>query len=1591
MKKKMKKWFSCIIATAMVMSTVNLPTNILASDFDDGVEISVEDENEDAPEVVVDGEEGSDFSDEEVAVIEDSDVTGKVADDISSENGDEQLFSDHVDEDIDAVVDDGDSAYAVGTSEAEAIVNVAKGEVGVSGRPNKYTRWYGKINNSYSYSWCHAFVSWCADQAGVADKVPKTAACRTGVTWFKNKGQWKARSSGYIPSAGDIIYFDFNSDGTSDHVGIVTGSSNGRVYTIEGNAKDTVKVNGGYSNGYAINSSNILGYGVPAYSSTNPEPTNGIRSYGFDAPSNGEKITGNTFLFQGWVDANKTIKDITCSINGGAKYVTTGLYKREDVPNATAFRAEISSDVLNMGANKVAVCVNFQDNTGVVVEERTVNRGLKGIESYGFDAPSNGEKITGSTFLFQGWVDASKEINSITCSVNGGYKYITTDLYKRADVPNATAFRAEISSDILNMGDNRVAVCVNFQDNTGVVVEERTVNRGLEGIESYGFDVPSNGDEITGDTFLFQGWVDASKEINSITCSVNGGSKYITTNLYKREDVPNATAFRAEISSDVLNWGNNRVALCVNFQDNTGVVLEERTITKQKPKVLLGYDSPVENDQIGEEQFQFSGWIETTRKMDNLVCSINGGEQEIAALFYKREDVPNAVAFRADISASYLNYGDNEVAVCVNWSDGEKEVLETRKVIKCMYDYIESPQEKQVITCKDTKFLLQGWSINDKKEIDHFEYVLNNQRYKTVAHTRSDLASNARYYRVEIRNDLLVNGNNTINVRVYYSDGTSRNIGQVNVVGNLDHIWDNGEVIKQATCTTEGQKIYTCTICKNTKIESVSKTSHKEVKDVAVSATCESTGKTEGSHCSICNTIIKKQETIPATGHTWDNGKITKQATCTTDGQKIYTCTSCKKTKTESITKTGHKEVKDVAVSATCESTGKTEGSHCSVCGTVIKNQETIPAMGHTWDGGKITREATCTTDGQRTYTCASCKNTKTESISKTGHKEVKDVAVSATCENTGKTEGSHCSICGTVIKKQETIPATGHTWDSGKVTKQPTCTTDGQKTYTCTTCKKTKTENISKTGHKEVKDAAVSATCENTGKTEGSHCSVCNTVIKKQETLPALGHTWDSGKVTKAATCTTDGEKTYTCTTCHKTRTESIAKTGHTEVKDAATPATCENTGKTEGSHCSVCNTVIKKQETLPALGHTWDSGKVTKAATCTTDGEKTYTCTTCHKTRTESIPKTGHTEVKDAATPATCENTGKTEGSHCSICGTVIKQQEPLPATGHTWDNGKATKQASCTENGEKLYTCTTCQKTRTETIPTTGHTEITKFAKKATCETEGYTGDIYCNNCGEMLKEGKVIEKLSHDWKLTGTKKATCTAGGENTYTCTRCKKNKTEQIPATGHKWSTWWKLSDATVFKPQKQQRTCSLCHISQTRDYGSKLKSVMRTSCSSLLLKTKQTTNVLTVSGMAKGDYVSKVTSGNTGIVRVTRYTKDGKIQLTAQGRTGNTSITIQLAGGAVKRINVKVQSGIVKTTAIRVSFTKATIKAGTKKTISTTVTPSTSQEKVTYTTSNKNIATVTANGIITARKRGTTKITVKSGSKKQIITVTVK
>ena len=255
-----------------------------------------------------------------------------------------------------------------------------------------------------------------------------------------------------------------------------------------------------------------------------------------------------------------------------------------------------------------------------------------------------------------------------------------------------------------------------------------------------------------------------------------------------------------------------------------------------------------------------------------------------------------------------------------------------------------------------------------------------------------------------------------------------------------------------------------------------------------------------------------------------------------------------------------------------------------------LKNA-TIHFEGHTCNltyHAKV--EPTCVQAGTKEYWyCSECKtyysdengeNVVSESqlaIPASGHTEVTDAAVAATCTTDGKTAGKHCSVCNEVLVKQEPVKANGHT---------------------------------------EVLDKAVAPTCTETGLTEGKHCSVCNTVLVKQETVKA---------------------------------------NGHTEVIDKAVAPTCTETGLTEGKHCSVCNTVLVKQETIKA---------------------------------------NGHTEVVDKAVAPTCTETGLTEGKHCSVCNEVLVKQDTVKATGHSLELHPA-KAPTATESGNKAYyACKTCK---------------------------------------------------------------------------------------------------------------------------------------------------------------------------------------------------------------------------------------------------------------------------------------------------------
>ena len=475
---------------------------------------------------------------------------------------------------------------------------------------------------------------------------------------------------------------------------------------------------------------------------------------------------------------------------------------------------------------------------------------------------------------------------------------------------------------------------------------------------------------------------------------------------------------------------------------------------------------------------------------------------------------------------------------------------------------------------------------------------------------------------------------------------------------------------------------------------------------------------------------------------------------------------------------------------ATCTAEGYTGDTYCKDCGAKLQTGKAIAKKAHTWDAGKITQEATCAKTGIKTYTCTVCKTTKTENIPATGNHKNTELrnAKEATCTAEGYTGDTYCKDCGAKLQTGKAIAKKAHTWDAGKITQEATCAKTGIKTYTCTVCKTTKTEEVPATGvHKNTELRNVKeATCTEEGYTGDTYCKDCGSKIASGQKVNKTEHTWNSGVVTTPPTCIERGVKTYTCIVCKTTKTEELPATGNhqnTELRNTK-EASCTAEGYTGDIYCKDCGVKLQTGKTIAKKAHTWDAGVITTPATCTEKGVKTYTCTSCGGTKTNELPSTGHKqkEVRNKKA-ATCMQSGYTGDTYCKDCGKKLSSGKTIAKLAHKWDAGVITQEATCTEAGIKTYTCTVCESTRIEELPANGHGEtVTKFAKEATCKMEGYTGDLYCKDCGELLEEGSVIAKLPHQWDAGKiTKKATTTATGIRTYTCTKCGATKKETIP------------------------------------------------------------------------------------------------------------------------------------------------------------------------------------------------------------------
>ena len=534
------------------------------------------------------------------------------------------------------------------------------------------------------------------------------------------------------------------------------------------------------------------------------------------------------------------------------------------------------------------------------------------------------------------------------------------------------------------------------------------------------------------------------------------------------------------------------------------------------------------------------------------------------------------------------------------------------------------------------------------------------------------------------------------------------------------HTWDNVEVTKHPTCTAEGEKTYTCK-CGATKTESIPAASHVWGEEYESDAT---------GHWHQCENCTA---TSTAESHKYGAWKVTEEATLTSPGTRQRTCEVCGYVQKEPIPQ------HDLSDAWEYDAT-----KHWHPCAEPGCDETSTPAP-HTgtW---QVVKPATCTEAGIEKYTCE-CGYTQERTVPATNHVWGEGYESDAT----GHWHACTAEDCGA------TSAVESHNWGEWQVVNAATETQQGLRKRSCTLCGYEVTESIPVLGHTHDIDETKWAS------DAGYHwhaCSGCD------ERVNEAAHDWDEGAVTKQPTCTEEGVRTYKCTVCGYEKTETIAKIAH----DYA-----EVWSKDQTNHWHEC-TVCGDKADLSA--HAWGSGAVTKPATCTEDGEKTYTCE-CGAKRTEAIAASGHKYAIEWS---------KDETNHwheCTVCGDRKDQ------AAHEWDEGVVTKQPTCTEEGVTTYTCE-CGAKRTEAIAASGHTPETAWT---TDETNHWH---VCSVCGAIDEDSKSAHTYG-EWVTE--EEPTATEEGLKVQTCSVCGHRHEETIPATGqpehaHSWATGWS-SDAT--------------------------------------------------------------------------------------------------------------------------------------------------------------------------------------------------
>ena len=456
-----------------------------------------------------------------------------------------------------------------------------------------------------------------------------------------------------------------------------------------------------------------------------------------------------------------------------------------------------------------------------------------------------------------------------------------------------------------------------------------------------------------------------------------------------------------------------------------------------------------------------------------------------------------------------------------------------------------------------------------------------------------------------------------------------------------------------------------------------------------------------------------------------------------------------------------------------------TQGSGNNASGTPTECQ-------HAFGSWNTVKQATCKEEGKLVRTCSKCSETEESTVAKTDiHIEVIDAAVSATCTVDGKTEGKHCSVCGKTIIAQTVVKASGHT---------------------------------------EVIDPAVEATCKIKGKTEGKHCSVCNAVIIKQNDTAIVDHDYQGGACTmcKAVDAVAKQAEIDAENTRHQDAIDSIdsfysSTISALEQQISNLKWAYDISYTYETSYCrtlisNLTSEIAQLERRISSLSGSSYSADIAEkrkleAQVREKDAErevyyKHITINNCyeqidvyesdyqyrikdenatHQANLKAIEikytcaSNGHTVVTDKAIDPTCTVSGRTEGSHCSVCNTVLVATQTISATGHNYGAWNTVLNPTCEDMGKEERTCSTCN-----------------------------------------TKEENSLSALGHEWlEWQEFKKPDCTSDGKNIRDCSRCSDKDYQTVSAKGHQFGDWETTQHPSCIAEGCQKRICNNCTYSE--------------------------------------------------------------------------------------------------------------------------------------------------------------------------------